>query len=97
MNALLGAAGIIERDRPNLLVEAEKRHGQMPDVIALVLLDSGWVPPAGFDLVAHQRATVRELKPRLRRQGPAPRSPLYQLRPVHQQFLAGTVRARLSE
>ncbi|XRQ05286.1 FkbM family methyltransferase, partial [Actinomadura welshii] len=70
LNALQGAAGTIVRDRPNLLVEVEERHGQMPDVIALmeawnytghVLLDSGWTPLGDFDLAAHQRKTVREL------------------------------------
>ncbi|MGP4028384.1 FkbM family methyltransferase [Actinomadura sp. 3N407] len=70
LNALLGAAETIARDRPNLLVEVEERHRQMPDVIALmrrwdytghVLLDSVWTPLADFDLSAHQRDTVREL------------------------------------
>ncbi|MEU8797312.1 FkbM family methyltransferase [Spirillospora sp. NPDC048819] len=70
LNALLGAGETIARDRPTLLVEVEERHGQMPDVIALmrswsytghVLLDSGWTPLADFDLTAHQRDTVHEL------------------------------------
>ncbi|WP_243718429.1 FkbM family methyltransferase [Actinomadura sp. 7K534] len=70
LNALLGAAETIARDRPNLIVEVEERHRQMPDVIALmgrwgytgrVLLDAGWTLLADFDLATHQRETVREL------------------------------------
>jgi FkbM family methyltransferase len=70
LNALLGAAETIERDRPALLIEVEERHGQMAEVIALmrswdyighVLLDSGWVPLVEFDLRAHQRETLHEL------------------------------------
>ncbi|MEW2353579.1 FkbM family methyltransferase [Spirillospora sp. NPDC029432] len=70
LNVLRGAAETVRRDRPALLIEVEERHGRMPEVIALarawgytghVLLDSGWVPLAGFDLGAHQRSTVHEL------------------------------------
>ncbi|XRQ05285.1 FkbM family methyltransferase, partial [Actinomadura welshii] len=70
LNALLGAAETIARDRPTLIVEVEERHRQMPGLIALmsgwgytgrVLLDAGWTLLADFDLCTHQRETVREL------------------------------------
>jgi FkbM family methyltransferase len=70
LNALRGAGETIGRDRPTLLIEVEERRRQMPGVIALmrswgytghVLLDSGWVPLAEFDLGAYQQETVHEL------------------------------------
>ncbi|WP_243708387.1 FkbM family methyltransferase [Actinomadura sp. GC306] len=70
LNALLGAAETIARDRPTLIVEVEERHGQMPDLIALmkswgytghVLLSAGWTLLSDFDLRTHQRATVHDL------------------------------------
>ncbi|MBA9005261.1 FkbM family methyltransferase [Thermomonospora cellulosilytica] len=70
LNALRGAQETIRRDLPNLLIELEERHRQMPEVLGLlrgwgytghVLLESGWIPLAEFDLVAHQRQTLHEL------------------------------------
>jgi FkbM family methyltransferase len=70
LNALRGAAETIGRDRPALLIEVEERHGQMLEVLGVmgswgyrgaVLLDSGWVPLAEFDLAAHQLQAVGEL------------------------------------
>ncbi|XVQ07243.1 FkbM family methyltransferase [Spirillospora sp. CA-255316] len=70
LSALRGASETIGRDQPTLLIEVEERRRQMPGVIALmrswgytghVLLDSGWVPLAEFDLGTYQRETVHEL------------------------------------
>lgn len=64
--ALRGAAELLRRDRPALLIELESRLGPIEPVIATltgqgyagwVLAARSWVPLAGFDLVAHQART----------------------------------------
>ncbi|MFI1195765.1 FkbM family methyltransferase [Micromonospora sp. NPDC020750] len=65
--ALRGAERTIRRDGPLLLIELEERIQPIDPVLALldgwgyrphVMPDDRWVPLAGFDLVAHQRAAV---------------------------------------
>jgi FkbM family methyltransferase len=64
--ALRGAAGIVRRDRPVLLVEAEYRIQPVDGILGLldewgyrpwVLPGREWIPLAGFDLAGHQRRT----------------------------------------
>ncbi|MFE3431886.1 FkbM family methyltransferase [Streptomyces sp. NPDC059171] len=64
--ALLGAAELLRRDRPALLIELESRLGPIEPVIATltslgyagwVLPHRDWLPLTGFDLVAHQERT----------------------------------------
>ncbi|QWQ44952.1 FkbM family methyltransferase [Streptomyces sp. YPW6] len=64
--ALLGAAELLRRDRPALLIELEGRLGPIEPVIATltglgyagwVLPHRDWLPLTGFDLVAHQERT----------------------------------------
>ncbi|WP_411082211.1 FkbM family methyltransferase [Streptomyces sp. cmx-18-6] len=75
--ALRGAAELLERDRPALLVELESRLGPIDPAIALltgqgyagwVLAARRWVPLTGFDLVGHQARTEHLVhQPLLRR------------------------------
>jgi FkbM family methyltransferase len=63
--ALHGAEGIIQKWRPNLLVEIEEARSPAAPTIeylydfgykALVLVGGRWIPLAEFDLVGHQKA-----------------------------------------
>jgi FkbM family methyltransferase len=68
--ALLGARQTIARDRPVLLVEMEERMQPVAPTVELlrswgyagfVLPDRHWVPLADFDLVEHQRQTIKRV------------------------------------
>ena len=63
--ALRGAEQTIQRDSPMLVLELERRHQEIEDVIGTlarwgyqgeVLAGRSWVPLSGFDLAAHQSA-----------------------------------------
>jgi FkbM family methyltransferase len=65
--ALRGAEHTIRRDSPMLLLELETRHQRIEDVTGLlaswgyrgmVRPGRSWVPLDGFDLAAHQRASL---------------------------------------
>lgn len=84
--ALLGAAELLRRDRPALLIELESRLGPIEPVIATltgqgyagwVLPDRDWVPLAGFDLVAHQKRTEHLVHRGLLHRAFAPRRERY--------------------
>lgn len=64
---LRGAAAVIQRDQPRLLIEVEQRIQPVTDVIGLmssygyrgwVLPGRRWVPVDGFPLAAHQARTA---------------------------------------
>lgn len=64
--ALRGAAELLRRDRPALLVELESRLGPIAPAVDLltgqgyagwILTGRRWMPLAGFDLPAHQART----------------------------------------
>jgi FkbM family methyltransferase len=61
---LRGAARLLERDRPVVVVELEHRFGHVQQVVRFmgdrgyvgrVLVDRRWIPLQEFDLAAHQR------------------------------------------
>ncbi|MGW0431788.1 FkbM family methyltransferase [Micromonospora sp. NPDC003197] len=69
--ALRGAAETIQRDGPVLLVEVEERIQPIEPIVELlqgwgyrgfVMPERDWVPLDGFDLVAHQRATIARVR-----------------------------------
>jgi FkbM family methyltransferase len=68
--ALRGARSTVERDRPAILLELEQRLQPVTPVVELltswgyagqVRPADRWIPLADFDLVAHQRATIRRV------------------------------------
>lgn len=73
---LKGAAGVIRRDRPMLLLELEERHQPVASVVELlaswgyrgyVMPHREWVPLERFDLVGHQRSAIRRVEEGLAR------------------------------
>jgi FkbM family methyltransferase len=84
--ALLGAAGLLQRDRPALLVELETRIRPITPVIALltgqgyrgwVLAARSWMPLADFDLAGHQSRTEHLVHRGLLRRALVPREGRY--------------------
>lgn len=80
--ALRGAAETIRRDGPVLLVEVEERVQPVRPVLDLltswgyrgyVLPDDTWIPVDDFDLVGHQRATIRRVRQSFARRVLVPR------------------------
>jgi FkbM family methyltransferase len=68
--ALRGAAGLVERFRPTLVVELEDARASAAPILELLdswdyagsyLRDGVWRPLAGFDLGGHQRAMAHRL------------------------------------
>ncbi|ATW47307.1 FkbM family methyltransferase [Streptomyces peucetius] len=83
---LLGASGLLQRDRPALLVELETRIRPITPVVALltgqgyrgwVLAEGAWTPLAGFDLAAHQSRTGHLVHRGLLRRALVPRRDRY--------------------
>ncbi|BCB91095.1 FkbM family methyltransferase [Phytohabitans suffuscus] len=79
--ALRGAERTVRRDRPLLLVEVEERIQPIDPILALlagwgyrpyVMPRDRWLPLAGFDLVAHQRAAVGRVRHSFARRVVAP-------------------------
>jgi FkbM family methyltransferase len=69
---LAGAAGLIERHRPMLVVEVEQRHGGIEPTVALLagwgyrgrlLVEHRWVPLDDFDLAGYQERFYAEREP----------------------------------
>ncbi|MFF9794750.1 FkbM family methyltransferase [Streptomyces bacillaris] len=84
--ALRGAAELLRRDRPALLVELESRLGPIGPAVDLltglgyagwVLEGRRWVPLAGFDLPAHQARTEHLVHQGLLRRALVPRRTRY--------------------
>ncbi|MFF8987468.1 FkbM family methyltransferase [Streptomyces globisporus] len=84
--ALLGAAELLRRDRPALLIELESRLGPIEPVITTltgqgyagwVLPHRDWVPLTGFALVAHQKRTEHLVHRGLLHRAFAPRRERY--------------------
>lgn len=84
--ALLGASGLLRRDRPALLVELETRIRPVARVVQLltgqgyggwVLAGNAWTPLAGFDLAAHQSRTEHLVHRSLLRRALVPPSGRY--------------------
>lgn len=80
--ALRGAAETIHRDGPVLLVEVEERIQPIEPIIDLlgdwgyrgyVLPERDWIPLAGFDIQAHQRAAIARVRQSLARRVVLPR------------------------
>lgn len=70
-SALLGASGLVEKWRPNLVVEIEDAYSPAAETLDVLsewdyegwfFLDGRWRPLAGFDIVAHQREMAGVLK-----------------------------------
>jgi hypothetical protein len=84
--ALLGASGLLRRDRPALLVELETRIRPIAPVVALltgqgyrgwVLAARSWMPLADFDLAGHQSRTEHLVHRGLLRRALIPRDGQY--------------------
>ncbi|MFH8931197.1 FkbM family methyltransferase [Streptomyces pristinaespiralis] len=84
--ALLGASGLLRRDRPALLVELETRIRPIAPVVALltgqgyrgwVLAARSWMPLADFDLAGHQSRTEHLVHRGLLRRALIPRDGRY--------------------
>ena len=84
--ALLGASGLLQRQRPALLVELETRIRPIAPVVALltgqgyrgwVLAARSWVPLSDFDLAVHQARTEHLVHRGLLRRAVVPRGGRY--------------------